>query len=339
MRKTSPDWSKRPGRLSPNIETPLDPGLETALAAASRESRARFGPTVEFFLPGMFLLDGQTGLYPAVSITGGRCDLGCEHCRGRLLEPMLPAVTPEALLETARDLERRGRLGMLVSGGSDPEGRLPWEEFLPTLEQITRTTRLTVTVHAGYLDPPTARRLKQAGAAQALVDVIGDDRTARRVYHLERGTAPVWETLEALKAAGLEAVPHIVLGLDFGRIKGEYKALERLTVFEPARLVTVILSPLGRTPMKGLAPPPPEEAARFLAAAREALPEARHHLGCARPRGPYRRRLDRLAIKAGVNALALPSDEAWAEAEYLGLGVVFHKTCCSLAGLDATKGV
>ena len=279
----------------------------------------------------MFRLDDQTGLYPAVSMTGRECALKCDHCQGRLLETMIPVVTPEALEQTARDLAQRGRLGLLVSGGSDAQGRLPWDKYLSVLEKITPL--LTVTVHAGYLDQKTARGLKQAGVVQALVDVIGDDETARRVYHLKRGAAPVWETMDALAAAGLEAAPHVVFGLNYGQIGGEYQALERLATYRPVRLVTVVLTPMSHTPMAGCSPPPVDEAIKFLVEARRTLPESRHHLGCARPRGKYGHKLEKAAIRAGVNALAIPSDMAGKQAETLGLEVGFYKTCCSLAGV------
>ncbi len=295
------------------------------------------GKVLSFFLPGMFVMDGRTGLYPAVSLTGPRCGLMCDHCRGRLLETMLPAETPEALLSLAVEMKKKGKEGFLVSGGSAPDGSLPYPRFHEVIREIIDRTGLTVTVHAGYLDAGTARLLKKAGVRQALVDVIGDEQTARRVYHLERGTAPVWETLDALTEAGLEPVPHVVVGLDYGRITGEYRAVERLAAYRPRRLVTVVLTPLSGTPMKGLAVPPPEDVAGFLVVARGVLPEAWHHLGCARPTGLYRRRLDRLAVRAGINAMALPSDEALEEAERLGLETLWRKTCCSLAGLETGK--
>ena len=309
--------------------------LAKALEYARSLSWSRFGPTLDFFLPGMFVLNGETGLYPAASITGDGCELQCDHCRSRLLPPMIAASTPEMLVQKALDLEKRGRLGLLVSGGSDLEGRLPWDRYYQALEEISRQTKLVVTVHSGCLDRNTARRLKDTGVAQALVDIIGDDHTARKVCHLDKGAAPLWETLEHLLAVDLEVAPHVVLGLDHGRIQGEYQALERLGQFPLKRLVTVVLNPFTGTPMARVTPPSPEDAARFLIAAREALPQARHHLGCARPRGPHRRRLDCLAVLAGVNALALPSDEAWTQAQALGLDTKLIKTCCSLAGEES----
>lgn len=309
-----------------------DRDLAKALDHARALSWNSFGRVLDFFLPGMFVLNGETGLYPAASITGNECQLQCDHCRGRLLPPMIAAPTPEILIQKALDLEKRGRLGLLVSGGSDRQGRLPWDRYCPALEEISRRTRLVITVHSGCLDRETARRLKDVGVSQALVDIIGDDDTARKICHLESGAAPLWETLDHLLVVGLEVAPHVVLGLNHGRIQGEYLALERLRPYHLKRLVTVVLTPFSGTPLAGVKPPAPEEAARFLIAAREALPLARHHLGCARPRGPYRRQLDRLAVLAGVNALALPSDEAWTQAEALGLETKLIKTCCSLAG-------
>lgn len=319
-----------------NIETDL--GLRNDLERARRISQAHFGPSLEFFLPGMFVLNGQTGLYPAVSLTGDQCRLACEHCRGQLLANMYPARTPEALLGVAKDLQARGRRGLLISGGSDIDGRLPWEPFLGTIETIVHEVGLTVTVHAGYLDTSTARRLKATGVKQALVDVIGDDQTARTVYHLAAGTKPIWETLEALASVDLEVVPHLILGLDYGLMLGEYQALEGLVPYKPARLVMVVLRPLSGTPMAGLKPPPPLEVARFMIQARQMLPEARHHLGCARPKGRYGRLIETIAVQAGVNALALPSEEAWTAARKLGLEPVLIPTCCSLAGTTSSVG-
>jgi uncharacterized radical SAM superfamily protein len=97
------------------------------------------------------------------------------------------------------------------------------------------------------------------------------------------------------------------------------------------KYVVVVLMPTKGTPMAGVKPPAPERVAAFIAQARRELPALAASLGCARPRGRYRRILEVLAIRAGINALAVPSDEALAEAKRLGLKVVYRETCCSLA--------
>jgi uncharacterized radical SAM superfamily protein len=64
--------------------------------------------------------------------------------------------------------------------------------------------------------------------------------------------------------------------------------------------------------------------------ARLRMPHTLISLGCARPRGDDR--LDVLAVEAGVNRMALPSDEAIARAKAYGLEIRYRKTCCSVPG-------
>ncbi len=225
---------------------------------------------------------------------------------------------------------------MLLSGGSDAEGRLPWASMLPAIAELSARTGLYLTAHVGRLDEPTARGLKAAGVRQALVDLVGDAATAREVLH-QPGLAWQDQTLAALRAAELEVVPHLILGLHGGQFRGEAKALELAADLAPRRLVFVVFMPLRHTALAGATPPPVAEVARFLAEARLALPACRQHLGCARPRGRYRQELDPLAVAAGVNALALASEAALAKARELGLDIRHHDTCCSLGELAASR--
>ncbi len=201
---------------------------------------------------------------------------------------MPPAPTPRALVELGLSLWERGQAGMLLSGGSDAEGRLPWASMLPAIAELSARTGLYLTAHVGRLDEPTARGLKAAGVRQALVDLVGDAATAREVLH-QPGLAWQDQTLAALRAAELEVVPHLILGLHGGQFRGEAKALELAADLAPRRLVFVVFMPLRHTALAGATPPPVAEVARFLAEARLALPACRQHLGCARPRGRYRR--------------------------------------------------
>jgi hypothetical protein len=297
-------------------------------AEARRIAWARNGRAITFFLPGMFVLDGVPGRYPAVSITGGRCALMCDHCRGSLLAPMIAAESPEALVARCREIERDGHPGVLVSGGCDADGCLPWGPFLPALREVKRTTRLHVSVHAGFIREPEALGLKQAGVDQALVDVVGDDGTLRRVYHVPFGVERVAAALAALRAAGVPVVPHIVCGLDGGRVVGEERALELVARFGLEQLVVVAFMGLPGTPLHRAAPPAPEAVAGLIATARVRLPDLTISLGCARPRGASR--LDVLAVDAGVDRLALPSEEAVARARHHGLAIRYQRSCCSV---------
>lgn len=309
----------------------MDNGLEREMEAARRVSWDLHGKRLQVFLPGMFVAYGRRGRYPAVSITGQDCQLNCDHCNGRLLETMLQARDADSLLALGRRLAAKGQEGILLSGGSDRQGRLPWHKVLGAIERLRAETSLTITAHVGRLDAATARALKRAGVSQALVDVVGSEDTARQVLHLPDGLAAQQQTLSACAEAGLEVVPHLILGLHHGRMRGEKKALDLVASLEPRRLVFVVLMPLKGTPMQEAEPPAPEKAALFMARARHVLPKARHHLGCARPRGRHRQQLDALAVRLGINALAIPSDAALAVANDLEMEIIHRDTCCSLS--------
>lgn len=304
--------------------------LTTLLDRAWHLSRSRFGNRLTVYIPGMFVVDGTRGKYRAVSITGTRCDLDCEHCKGHLLRTMPSAEDPESLVRLGLEAQARGDYGMLITGGCDSSGKLPWDRFLPAIRTLKQGTDLTLTVHAGQVDAEEAAALKRAGVDQALVDVMGDDETVREVYHLSEGTVQIQRTLDALAAAELEIVPHILFGIHFGRERGETNALRMLKAYPLAKYVIVVIMPFRNTPMAGVSVPEPERVARFLAEARLELPHARASLGCARPRGRYRHELDLLAVKAGINSLALPSEPAVTYATQNGLEVIYRQTCCSL---------
>jgi lipoyl synthase len=307
-----------------------DEGLSHLLDSAWDASRSRHGNSLTVHVPGMFVVDGRRGKYRAVSITGDKCDLGCEHCKGSLLKTMPAAATPEMLLRLGRQASERGDRGILVTGGCDSNGRLPWNEFVATISALKAETDLAISVHTGQIDRETAHVLKESGVDQALVDIIGDDATAREVYHLSEGTSAIRRTMESLALAGLEIIPHVVFGIHFGREKGESAALEMLAEFPLRKYVVVVIMPARGTPMAAVKPPPPERVATFLARARLKLPELEASLGCARPRGFYRRDLDVLAFRAGINSLALPSEPALEEARQRGLNITYRETCCSL---------
>ena len=306
----------------------------TGLLERAREASWRAkGRRITFFLPGMFVQDGVKGKYPALSLTGDGCQLMCEHCRGSLLAPMIDASDPEALVRTCQELQHRGHPGVLISGGCDANGALPWEPFLPAIRRVKETTDLFVSVHAGFLGAREAERLKQAGVDQALVDLIGDDGTIDRIYHLAVGVEGITTTLEALSSAGIPIVPHVVCGLDHGRMIGEERTLDLVERFHLDQLTVLSFMGLAGTPMHDTPPPAPADVASFIARARIRMPELLISLGCARPRGVSI--LEVLAIDAGVNRMAIPSDEAVERARLYGLEITYQRSCCSIPELWA----
>ena len=303
--------------------------LDDRLNRAREKSWLRFGRQITFYLPGMFTYDGLRGKYPAISITGSRCVLQCEHCQGRTLDGMISAGSSDSLLETCLRLAEKGSQGVLISGGCDEEGRLPWKDVIPAIGEVKRRTDLYVSIHCGFIDFQTARRLKESGVDEALIDVIGDDQTYQRIYHLRSGVSRIEQSLAALQEADMPVVPHIVCGLHYGQMKGERKAVEMISRFQVRRVVVVSLMGIPGTPLWGTSPPEPGEIADIIAETRFKVPEAHISLGCARQRGNVS--IETLAIDAGVNRMAIPSEEAIRHAGRYGLEIRYQKTCCSVS--------
>jgi uncharacterized radical SAM superfamily protein len=303
--------------------------LEPLLREARELSMERHGGTLQCFIPGKMHYMNDKGKYPTISITGGACALNCDHCQKHLLHTMIPATTPEALVKICHDLDAEGNIGVLISGGSLPDGTLPWDPFFDAIRTIKDSTDLRITIHTGLIDEATAQRLDGAGVDEFLIDVIGSEDTMRQVYHLDSNMEEMESSLAALEATGKPVIPHIVVGLHYGKLVGEMEALEMVARHPPYALVIVVLRPIRGSPMDGVEPPDAETVARYMALARFRLPDVPTALSCARPPGRYRKRLDALAVEAGVNRIAMPAEEAIARAEELGLEVEFHHTCCS----------
>jgi hypothetical protein len=300
------------------------------MAEARALTWKNWGKKIDFYLPGMITLNGEKGAYPGISITGEHCELNCDHCGGKLLKSMIPATTPEELIERCIRAEKLGNQGCLISGGCLKNGRLPWESFIEAISEIKRLTHLNISIHAGQIDLAIAKRLKAAGIDQVLIDVIGDDETLKRVYHTDTGVESIRCSLNALKEAEIPIAPHIVIGIDYGKIKGERKALAMISEFNPPILVIVALMPLAGTLMQDVSPPDPIDVAMIMAQARLELPDTLIALGCARPRGKMSEKIEMMAIDSGVNRIAIWSDAAIERAKEYGLHIEFHKTCCSV---------
>lgn len=321
--------SKTTGLKNSKLKVQLSHKDRELFAAAWETARAHHGDTFTFYLPGMIRYGQERGRYPAISITGDRCGLQCEHCKGKLLEPMLKAESPEQLVGICQRLSKSGAHGILLTGGSDREGRLPWKRFSRAIKKIHEETGLYISAHTGFPGHETCSLLKKVGVAQALTDVMGDEETATQVYHI-KGLKQVYGTLEGIQKSGLEFIPHIVAGLNYGKIKAEYKALDIIRRYGPKALVIVVLTPLKGTPMAAASPPSPLEIARLIANARLLMPEVPISLGCERPRNRDGWMMEKLAILAGANRMAVWSDVAIQEAKNLDLKPRFQSTCCSL---------
>jgi len=315
--------------------------LEELLAEAWNSRGSHFDPVIGVSAPSPKVyitasFSNRRGRFANISVTGTGCALRCEHCRGRLLDDMIPAPTPEALVGTGAALKKAGCRGVLVSGGSVSQGFVPLLPFAGAMGELRRMG-LKVIAHTGLIDRRTSKALKKAGVMQVLVDVMGDTRTIREVYHMRRRPADFRRAMLTMREAGLPLAPHILLGLYFGKIRGEYRALGYVTEASPEAIVVISITRIAGTAMAHVKPPAPEEIARFLGIARLLNPATPIILGCMRQSGPEKPLVERLAVDAGVNAIAYPLDRTMEHARRRGLRAVFTEDCCSLMGKELPR--
>ena len=268
-------------------------------------------------------------VFPSISITGSSCALKCKHCNGKVLDTMVPAMTPEKLFNVCAKLENDGAVGCLISGGCLLDGSVPLDNYIDAIARIKRELGLTVVVHTGVIDFSTAKRLKEAGVDAALIDIIGSDETIREVYHLDVSVEDYERSLQAFHESGIPFVPHVLAGLHYGELKGELEALKMVAKYSPSAVIIISFMPIRGTPMENVIPPEPEEIARILVSARLFMPETPLVLGCMRPKGAHRKRTDSLAVRAGVDGIAFPDEEAIQLAESMNLETSFSSLCCS----------
>ncbi len=279
----------------------------------------------------------STTEFPTISVTGNTCALNCKHCGGKVLETMHPALSPEELFELGLKLKQNGALGCLVSGGCLPDGSVPLDGFVQVFGRFKRELGLTVFVHTGIIGRETAIALKDAGVDAALIDVIGSAETVEKIYNLKVTVEDYADSLKALQETKIPFVPHVIVGLNEGKLDGELKALQMIQQVKPSAIVIIAFMPIHGTAMAKVPPPKPVDIAKVAALARLMFPETPLVLGCMRPKGKSRSETDVLALKAGVDAVAFPSEEAIEYAKGKGYGSVFSSYCCAQLYVDAVK--
>ena len=307
------------------------------VALMERQAPASAGRAIRFSTPtfkdysSSELQGCSKNSFPAFSITAGACALMCDHCQAKILEPMIPATTPQMLDQKVRDLVLLQNLqGFLLSGGSNRRNEIKYERYYPIVEGLKRDfPHLKIAIHSALLDEPRAKLMESAGVDTAMMDVIGAQETINQVYHLDRSVDDFEATLAALCSTNMEVVPHIVVGLHYGEILGEANALDIVSRHNVHALVLVVIMPFYARPGTFVTPSTSEVGKVFLEA-RQRLPDKQVLLGCARPPGMHKRVTDAYAIMAGLDGIAFPADGAVSVAHTIGRPFEQAHSCCSI---------
>ncbi len=341
------DWIETIRRVEALEDVPVESALveEMSRRWAGLPNRDNLG--MNFYTPTFKayqtseISDCGKSAWPAVSVTGGDCKLQCDHCKAKILEPMIPARTPDALWDTvSRLVEEDGAQGMLLTGGSDHRNEVQYGPYYDTIRRIKDTyPEFKIAMHTALVDDDVALSMEQAGIDAAMMDVIGAQDTITQVYHLRRSVDDFEQTLESLVKTNMKVVPHIVIGLHYGHLLGEWNALEMLQRHLPDAVVLVVVMPFYAPESRPFVTPDADAIGGFFMDAREALGETPLLLGCARPPGMTKMQIDTYAVLAGLNGIAHPSDGMVELAARLERQVKVTPACCSIAVGDEVMAV
>jgi len=268
--------------------------------------------------------------FPTISITSDKCALNCKHCGRRYLRHMISCLTPDVIFPPCSKLASNGAQGVLLSGGYNGEGYVPFEPFLDAIERVKRETGIFISTHTGLVPGWLAHELGRVGVDLADFDLIGDDETIKLVLGIDRTVEDYRRSLHVLKRSLPHVVPHICIGLHAGEIKGERAALEFAAEIRPQALVLLVLMPTPGTGVAHLPAPRPAEGGEVIAEARLKFPMAMLALGCMRPRDAGRVELELQALRSGVDRMEVPSEQTIEAARKLGLRVLRLDACCSI---------
>lgn len=243
---------------------------------------------------------------------------------------MADVSTPDKLKEFCVGLEARGGAGLLVSGGSTLEGRVPLNPFLPTLKWVKENTELIVNLHTGMLDMDEAEEIAATCVDIVSVDVVGSDETLKEVYGLDASVEDYGDTLRCLEEAGVPTVaPHVCVGLHFGELLGELRSLDIIGQIDPEVIVFLGLIPTPGTEMADMPPPEIDDIIEVISTAVKRFPRSAVSLGCMRSRRD-KEEMERRAIDAGVSRVAVASRSTLEWAKELGYTVKVINGCCTI---------
>ncbi len=275
-------------------------------------------------------------LFPPISVTGNACALMCRHCKGKLLEALIPATTCEELEKKALKLYKRGAMGLLLTGGCDRYGKVPLINLIPAIKKLKERTNLLLIAHTGFISCEEAAELKNSGLDGIGFDVIGDMATVREVYGLEVSEKEYIDSLHAIEDSGIMVFPHVCVGLHFGELRGEYRALEMIKTIASATVIITGLMPVAGTEMAHTKPKP-SDFEKVIKRAIKMFPDTPIVLGCAHSSGKDRGEIEKIAIESGVNGIASPTVQTINFVKENGYEINYYGTCCGLVPSEKTR--
>ncbi|MFX0080212.1 MAG: radical SAM protein [Candidatus Hodarchaeota archaeon] len=299
--------------------------LELFFNLAQSITMRNFGNILKIYNP--------TGKFPAISITGSNCALECEHCNKKYLKGMKPILENNDLELFLMELSAKNGVGALISGGSELDGSVPLLNFLDTIKKVKKETNLIINTHTGLLKEKTAEKLAEANVDIISFDINMDEEVVKNVYHLDIDIDEYRKAIELLKRYNLNIVPHICVGLWYGRLNKELESLKFIkeNLPDPSLIVVIVLIPPNNSKTK-FETPQPEVIAKVISMIRFLFPLSEISLGCMRPRGKIKTEVEKMALKAGITRIEIPSRDTlkWLRKHRPEILFKFYSACCAI---------
>lgn len=299
--------------------------FEPFLELAHEVKKTNIGNELKIYIP-----DKR---FPAVSLTGEKCALHCEHCDVKYLKGMKSILTNQELESFLIDLKNNEGVGVLLSGGCEEDGSVPILKYLDVVKKLKQETNLVINTHTGLLNEETAQKLAEARVDIISFDVNLDEEILHDIYHLDKNVEDYENALDLLLKYGLNVVPHVCVGLNHGKINKELNSLRIIKekLKNPELIVLIALIP-PKDKEDMFKSPEPLDIAKIVAVTRFLFPKTEISLGCMRPRKTKRIEIETLAIQAGISRIEIPTIKTirWLKENHPDVRLKYFSACCAL---------
>ncbi len=299
--------------------------FEPFLQLAYNLKKKNFGNTLKIYIPNK--------RFPAISITGSECSLHCEHCNKKYLDGMEPILNNSDLKTFLTELHDKDGIGVLLSGGCQQDGSVPLLNYLDSIKEIKEETNLIINAHTGLLSEETAKKLAEVGVDIVSFDVNMDEDIIKDIYHLDKDLDDYKKAIGYMQKYGINIVPHICVGLYYGKLHKELESIKFIkeSGINPSLIVLIALIPPKNSKTKFVRPDP-LDLAKIISIIRFVFPQSEISLGCMRPRGDVKVKIEKYAIEAGINRIEIPSKQTlkWAKERDPIITYDFFSACCAI---------
>ncbi len=273
--------------------------------------------------------------FPTISITGYSCKLSCKHCMKNMLKPLHKAMSNEELYNLCKYFYEKNVLGILITGGCEHDATVPVYKYSNAIKKIKENFKYLVVAHTGLIDYEKAKLLVSSGLDGISLDVTAMEEVTEEVYGVRISKTSYKKTLKNFEKAGIKySSPHVTTGLYYGKLSHELESLKLIRdSIKPTSVVITALMPLKNTPMEKCFVNV-YDVAKVLAIARLMFPDIEIKLGCAHSKGLDRYKIEKLAIEAGVNAIAIPTNKIMQDIKNYKV----QNVCCLLPYLGEKYG-